>query len=45
MSQAMIDTVRPLIDAVGGEFIALDSVEPGDILLGWKGRVVTGTRR
>ncbi|MCZ7529482.1 MAG: helix-turn-helix domain-containing protein [Acidimicrobiia bacterium] len=40
----MIDAVTPLIDAVGGELIAPDSVEPGDVLLEWKGRVVTGVR-
>lgn len=44
MSQSILDAVMPLVDAVGGELIEPGSVEPGDVLLEWKGRVVTGVR-
>ncbi|MEZ5171201.1 MAG: helix-turn-helix domain-containing protein [Acidimicrobiia bacterium] len=44
MSQALLDAVKPLVDTIGGELIKPGSIEPGDVLLEWKGRVVAGVR-
>ena len=40
----LISAIRPLVRAMGGEFVASSKREPSDIPVEWEGQVVTAVR-
>jgi len=40
----LIRSVKPVIDALGASFVAVDDMEASDVALVWEGRTVAGVR-
>ena len=40
----LIAAIRPLVQAMGGEFVPADSREPSDIPISWEGQLVVAVR-
>jgi hypothetical protein len=43
-STALLDAVKPLLDAVGATLVAAEDCQPSDIPLVWDGTIVAGVR-
>ena len=41
---AFLEAVQPVADALGAELVSADDVEPADVPLHWRGRLVGGLR-
>ena len=44
MGKALFAALEPLLDAIGGDPVLTDEIEPGDISIEWEGKVVGAVR-
>jgi len=43
-SQALVDAIQPLVDAIGAAVVPVDHITEGDITLDWEGEPAIGVR-